>query len=74
MASCPANTVLANAAANGFFSLEDRTILLAIIGTLLPAAGSPTATATLTLAAANGIEYVDDQMLNVALAQFLCGP
>lgn len=72
--SCPAQTVIASAVANGFESLDDRSILLCMIGALLPGAGNPSASTVLSNAVANGFESADDRMIAYAMAQFLCGP
>lgn len=72
--SCPVNTVLSQAAGNGYFALDDREILLSIVGSLLPGAGNPTATQTLATAATNGLFDLSDRDIDLATAGFLCGP
>jgi hypothetical protein len=69
--ACDANSILADAAPKGLFSLDDRTILLGIIGSLNTAAGSPTANATLASAASYGLGKIDDQSLLAVLATYL---
>lgn len=69
--ACDAATVLSDAASKGFFKLDDRTILLGIIGSLNTAAGAPTANSTLASSAAYGFESIDDQSLYAVLAAYL---
>jgi hypothetical protein len=67
---CDAETLLEEAAANGFCGLDDRSVMLALIASMLPNAGNPTAEELLE----SGCAYYgyDDRQLDEAIAAHLC--
>lgn len=70
MAACNINTILADACANGFYDLSDRQVSLAIVALLRSGAGNPTASEVMS--SAKCYKFMDDGMLNIALAQEAC--
>lgn len=68
--ACDSATLLSNAAANGLYDLDNRSLLLAICGSLSANLGNRTASDALAAGAA--FQAYDDRQLDEAIAAYLC--
>lgn len=67
---CDVSSLLTSAAANGYYGLDNRSLLLCIVAALLPGAGTPSANTTMASGAA--FQAYDNRQLDEALDAHLC--
>lgn len=68
--ACDVQSMLNDATANGYFSLEDRSVMLAICGAL--SAAQSNISASDVMEAGKQFQKYDDRQLDEAIGAFLC--
>lgn len=68
--ACDVSSLMVSAAANGYQGLDSRSLMLCLIASMLPGAGTPSANTTMS----NGKAYqgYQDWQLDEALSAHLC--